>query len=107
MRVTRVLSDVPCLRKRVYVLIGNEPFESCYRRILQVIEWDCEPHVQPMIALNALTRTPMIRHDWTEQRLHDLARWSNQWLWRQPALFAPSSTTYATSSLLDATPEVE
>ena len=124
LRVTRILADAPSWRKRIYVLIGNEPFESCYRRILQVIEWGCEPHVQPMIALNSLTRTPMIRYDWTEQRLSDLARWANRWLWRtvpfseydpmqsrrviksQPALFAPTSKPDTTSSRLDATPEI-
>jgi hypothetical protein len=81
-RVTKILQDVPAFRKRVYVLIGNEPFEACYRRIMQVIEWGCEPHVQPMIALNALVHEPLIRHDWSEQKLKDLARWANKWLWR-------------------------
>lgn len=81
-RMIRILKDEPSSNKRVYVLIGNEPFEPCYRRIMQVIEWDCEPHVQPLIALNSLTKKPLVRHDWTEQRLRDLARWSNRWLWR-------------------------
>lgn len=81
-RVTKILKDEPASSKRVYVLIGNEPFEACHRRILQVIEWGCEPHVQPMIALNSLVRRPIVRHDWTEQKLRDLARWANRWLWR-------------------------
>lgn len=82
-KVARILQDVPAGKKRVYVLIGNEPFEQCYRRIMQVIEWGCEPHVQPMIALNALKRTPIIRHDWSEKKLRDLARWANRWIWRE------------------------
>lgn len=81
-RMTQILKDEPSSDKRVYVLIGNEPFEPCHRRIMQIIEWGCEPHVQPLIALNSLTKKPIVRHDWTEQRLRDLARWSNRWLWR-------------------------
>lgn len=80
--VTRILKDIPASLKRVYVLIGNEPFESCYRRIMQVIEWGCEPHVQPMIALNAMQKKPVVKFDWTENKLKDLSRWSNRWLWR-------------------------
>jgi hypothetical protein len=81
-KVTKILKDEPAGLKRVYVLIGNEPFEECYRRIKQVIEWGCEPHVQPMIALNALKKKPIIRFDWTEQKLRDLTRWTNRWNWR-------------------------
>jgi len=81
-KVTQMLKDEPAGLKRVYVLIGNEPFEACYRRILQVIEWGCEPHVQPMLALNTLVKKPIIRYGWTEQKLRDLTRWSNRWNWR-------------------------
>lgn len=81
-RMTRILKDEPGYRKRVYVLIGNEPYEACYRRIMQVIEWGCEPHVQPLIALNSLRLKPIVRHDWSEKVLKDLARWANRWLWR-------------------------
>ena len=81
-RMTQILKDEPAGTKRVYVLIGNEPFEACYERILKVIEWGCEPFAQPMIALNALQRRAIIRHDWTRQKLTDLARWTNRWVWR-------------------------
>ena len=81
-KVAMMLKDVPSFHKRVYVLVGNEPFEECYRRVMQVIEWKCEPHVQPLIALNALGHRPLVRYDWTEKRLKDLARWSNRWIWR-------------------------
>lgn len=81
-RMTQVLKKVNAPKKRVYVLIGNEPFEACLRRINQVIEWGCEPYAQPMIALNSLKRTPVIRHDWTRRKLTDLARWTNRWNWR-------------------------
>lgn len=81
-KVTQILKDVPPSLKRVYVLIGNEPFESCYRRIMQVIEWGCEPHVQPLINLSSLQKKPIVRLDWTEEKLTHLARWSNRWLWR-------------------------
>jgi len=81
-KTAMILRNVPEYRKRVYVLIGNEPVESCLRRIMQVIEWGCQPHVQPLIALNALVKRPQIRHDWTERTLNDMARWANRWLWR-------------------------
>jgi hypothetical protein len=81
-KMAQVLGCVPAYKKRVYVLIGNEPFESCYRRIMQVIEWGCEPHVQPMIMLNALEKNPIVRFDWTDRKLKDLARWANKWIWR-------------------------
>lgn len=85
-RVCEMLKDVPAYKKQVYVLIGNEPMQACYERITKTIEWGCEPHVQPMIALNALQKEPMVRHDWTAQKLRDLARWANRKLWRSVPL---------------------
>lgn len=81
-RVLHMLRAEPAKRKRVYVLIGNEPFESCMARIREVIEWGGEPHVQPYIKLNALQRAPHVRFDWTDQRLRDVARWANGFVWR-------------------------
>lgn len=85
-RVTQILKDEPASNKRVYVLIGNEPIEACYRRITQAIEWGCEPHCQPIMALNTLVKRPQVRHDWTEEKLTDMARWVNRWLWRSVPL---------------------
>lgn len=82
-RVMRMLVDEPQKRKRVYVLIGNEPFAECMDRVHAVIGAGCEPHVQPMMKLNALEREPWVRHDWTAQRLKDVARWANGFLWRK------------------------
>ena len=84
-RVCRMLKGYKSPRKRVYVLIGNEPFQACMDRILQVIAWGCEPHVQPVMKLNALARRPWVREElgWNEQLLRDVARWSNRWLWRR------------------------
>lgn len=81
-RMVQVLKDEPAGKKRVYVLIGNEPFDECYRRVMQVIEWKCEPFVQPMIPLGALQKKPVVKFDWTRKKLTDLARWSNRWVWR-------------------------
>lgn len=83
LRVMAMLSDEPAKRKRVYVLIGNEPFEECMRRIQEVIDHGCEPHVQPYIKLNALDRSPHPRHDWNRQLLTDVARWANGWVWKK------------------------
>jgi hypothetical protein len=46
-----MLADEPPKRKRVYVLIGNEPFAECMARIQEVIDHGCEPHVQPYMKL--------------------------------------------------------
>lgn len=81
-RMFEILKDEPASDKRVYVLIGNEPIEPCLERIHKVIEWGGEPHVQPMIALNALQKRPMVRFDWTERQLKAVARWANKWIWR-------------------------
>ena len=78
----RILRNEKSYKKRVYVLIGNEPFEQCLERVQKVIEWGCEPHVQPLIPLGALTKMPIIQFDWTLQKLRDVARWANKWIWR-------------------------
>lgn len=85
-RMMQILKGEPNSSKRVYVLIGNEPIEACHERITKVIEWGGEPHCQPIMALNTLVKKPQVRHDWTEQKLHDMARWANRWLWRSMPL---------------------
>lgn len=84
-RVMKMLAEEPQKRKRVYVLVGNEPFQDCMRRIQEVIDHGCEPHVQPFMKLNALERRPHPRHDWNEQLLRDVARWANGWVWKRAA----------------------
>ena len=83
LKVMRMLADEPPRRKRVYVLIGNEPKEDCLRRIQEVIDHGCEPHVQPIMRLNALDRKPWIRHDWTDQSVRAVARWANSWSYKR------------------------
>jgi hypothetical protein len=85
-RVMKMLRDVSPRRKRVYVMIGNEPVASCVERIKETIAWGGEPHVQPFMKLNALEKRPAIRHDWTMQSLRDVARWSNRYLWKYTSL---------------------
>lgn len=85
-RVMQMLAHEPPKRKRVYVLIGNEPQEACIARIHEVISWGGEPHVQPYMKLNALDRVPYPRFDWTVQRLTDTARWANRRIWRNTPL---------------------
>lgn len=86
-RVARMLSAERPDLKRVYVLIGNEPKADCLRRIYQVIEWNCEPHVQPLMALNTLEKRPRVLHDWTETELQNVARWANRRIWRRVSKF--------------------
>jgi hypothetical protein len=81
-RMMLILKDEPSYKKRVYVLIGNESMSACHERIMKVIEWGGEPHVQPLMALNTLVKRPIVRYDWTEQKLKDMARWANKWIWR-------------------------
>jgi hypothetical protein len=83
LQVMRMLADEPQKRKRVYVLIGDEPYAECMARIREVIAGGCEPHVQPYIKLTALHREPFVRHDWTLQKLKDVARWANGWVWKR------------------------
>ena len=77
-----MLADEPSRRKQVYVLIGNEPVESCMDRIKNGIGWGCGRPVQPYMKLNALDRQPAIRFDWTEQHLRRVARWANRRFWK-------------------------
>ncbi len=82
-RVMRMLESETPSRKRVFVLIGNEPYAECMGRIQEVIDGGCEPHVQWLVKLNALEKKPSVRHDWSAQLLRDVARWSNRWIWRR------------------------
>ena len=84
-QVLRMLKDEPQRMKRVYVLIGNEPFDSCMDRIQRVIDLGGDPHCQPLMKLNALEKRPWVQHDWTAQRLKDVARWCNGWVWKKAA----------------------
>jgi len=70
---------------RVYCLSGNEPFENCHYRAEKIIEWGGEPHVQALIPLNALAKTPVVQKQfgWSEQKLTDFGRYYNRWLWRK------------------------
>lgn len=81
--VMKMLADEPARRKRVYVLIGNEPFAECMQRIQEVIDNGCEPHCQPIMKLATLVKEPWVRYDWTEQKLKDVARWANAWVWKK------------------------
>jgi hypothetical protein len=81
-RVMKMLTAESSRKKRVYVLIGNEPVASCLDRLNRVIAWGGEPHAQPFIKLNALERRPHVRHDWTETALRDMARWANYRIWK-------------------------
>ena len=81
-RCMRMLKDVPAKRKRVYVLIGNEPVAACLERLREVIAWGGEPHAQPYIKLNALQKEAKVRFDWSPQLLTDVARWANRRAWR-------------------------
>ncbi len=98
-RVCRILASVSARRKRVYVLIGNEPFEACYERVRKVIEFGCEPHCQFVLPLNCLSRDEegvRPKHGWTYQRGQDFCRFYNAHVYKsaslaeyRPRLFEP------------------
>lgn len=81
-KMMMILAGESAKRKRVYVLIGNEPMESCYDRVLRVIGWGGEPYCQPVLDLNYLGGPIRARHDWTDQRVRDFARYVNRYNWR-------------------------
>lgn len=47
-----------------------------------MIRSGAEPHVQPLMKLNALDKEPWVRFDWTAEKLRDMARWANRRIWR-------------------------
>lgn len=75
--------DVRARRIQVYTMIGHEPFDVCMDRIRRVIALGGEPYAQPFIKLNALEKTPALRHDWTPEKLRAVQRWVNRHLWRK------------------------
>jgi len=83
LQVMRVIKDEPQKRKRVYCLIGKEPFADCMQRIEEIVAHGCEPHVQPFMTLTSLEQEPAVRFDWTMQKLKDVARWANSWGWKK------------------------
>ncbi|MCP4464597.1 MAG: hypothetical protein GY819_17525 [Planctomycetaceae bacterium] len=92
LRVMKMLESEPRSRKRVYTLIGNEPFDDCMRRIQETIDNGCEPYAQPVMKLNALNRDPWVRFDWTGQLLKDVSRWVNGWVWKRAKFSEYSSS---------------
>jgi hypothetical protein len=95
-RAFRVLAGVRSRMKQVYTMIGHEPFDLCMERIRYVLASGGEPYAQPFIKLNALTKQPAIRHDWTLHRLQQMQRWVNRRLWKYTT-FADYNATAKTS----------
>lgn len=86
-QMMEILKEEKPYRKRVYVLIGNEPIEQCLARARKVIEWGGEPYCQPIMKLNVLSRDDLwIRYGWTHQKLKDVARYFNKFIWRSVPL---------------------
>ena len=81
-RVLKMIAAEQPKRKRPYVMIGNESWDACVRRIMDCIEAGCEPHVQPEIKLNAREKRPWVRFDWTEPELKRVQKWVNSFAFR-------------------------
>lgn len=83
-----LLKEEPSRRKRVYVLVGNEPIESCFERAQRVIEWGGEPHCQFVLPLNWLgdPATLKTRYDWTYRLGRDFCRYYNAHVYKACAL---------------------
>lgn len=67
---------------QVYVMIGHEPIAESMARILRVIRWGGEPYVQPIMKLNAVRKTPWVKHNWTVHGLRKVQRWANGRFWK-------------------------
>ncbi len=86
-RVLGILKDESAKKKRVYVMIGNEPIEACLQRATETIEWGGEPFCQPYLEKTAQSRTDyVIRYDWTQDKLAHFARYFNRFLWKYTPL---------------------
>lgn len=86
-RMMAILKEESAKKKRVYVMIGNEPFEFCLQRATEVIEWGGEPYCQPYLLKTATDRHEfVIRHDWTADKLTHFARYFNRFLWKYTPL---------------------
>lgn len=87
-RMMRILKQERASRKRVYILVGNEPLASCYERAMKVIDWGGEPFCQFLKPLNWLGDEGLLRcrFDWTVQRGKDFCRFFNRYLWRSLSL---------------------
>jgi hypothetical protein len=85
-RALQILRGEAAYKKQVYVLIGNEPIESCYQRARQVIEWGAQPFCQYVLPLDFLGGEIPAKHDWTPQLLKDFCRYFNRHLWRKVPL---------------------
>lgn len=82
-RILNLLREEPAKKKRVYVMIGNEPFDACLQRANEVIEWGGEPYCQPFLSKTALSRKDYeLRYDWTPDKLTHFARYFNRFLWK-------------------------
>lgn len=84
-RTMDILKGEAARRKQVYVLVGNEPIESCYERAETVRGLGGEPWCQFFRPLNWLGDPDLIRprYDWTYQLGVDFCRYYNRRLWRQ------------------------
>lgn len=87
LRVLRILREESSKRKRVYVLIGNEPVDTCLQRATEVYENGGEPYCQPFLPKTALDRRDyVLRYDWTEEKLTHFTRYFNRWTWKYAPL---------------------
>jgi hypothetical protein len=86
-RMLHTLRNEPAKKKRVYVLIGNEPFDACLQRASEVVEWGGEPYCQPLMPKTALDRREyVIKYNWTHDRLTHFARYFNRFLYKYTPL---------------------
>jgi pyruvate-formate lyase-activating enzyme len=102
-RMMHILRGENQKRKRVYVLVGNEPIQACYERAMQVVAWGGEPFCQYLKPLNWLGDPAAIRHrhDWTWRRGQDFCRYFNRFLWKYVRLQDYRSRKQEPSSFAD------
>lgn len=81
-RMMGILAELKPHKKRVYVLVGNEPLQACYERAQKVLEWGGEPWCQYVLPLNWLGDPATLRHrdDWSWEAGIDFCRYYNRHL---------------------------
>jgi hypothetical protein len=91
-RMMGILRSLRPKRKRVWILVGDEPISACYERAQRVLENDCEPYCQFIRPTNAIDKNSLVAdynyHDWPSIDLGlDFCRYYNGRVWRKAPIW--------------------
>jgi hypothetical protein len=105
-----ILRDESPKKRRVYVLIGNEPIEACLHRVFQTIAWGGEPHCQLWLQPAWLGDPKRLktRFEWSYELGRDFCRYVNRYVWKYAPLAEYNNRQHASPPFANsvvATPE--